>query len=75
MDNVVFLKPVTDFDLPPERILDGAKEASLKNVVVAGMDDEGALYLASSTSDMPTNLWLIEVAKTMLIRIGVDDEE
>ena len=38
-------------DLPPEAVLDGAKDAGLTMCVVLGWSSEGELYAASTSAD------------------------
>lgn len=64
---------ITRLDLPPERILDQAKEAGLEGVVVLGYDKDGNEYAASSYADGGTVLWLLERTKIRLLAV-VDDE-
>lgn len=69
-DNVVDLDMVTRLDRPPERILNKAIEADLSDVFVAGWDQNGGLYLASSKADGADLLWLIELAKRRLFELA-----
>ncbi|MEV5407206.1 hypothetical protein AB0L20_32355 [Streptomyces albidoflavus] len=67
---VIDLNLITKVDLPSERILTSALEADLSTVVVIGWDQDNELYFAGSSAYGPENLWLLEMAKTKLIRIG-----
>lgn len=62
---------ITKLDVPPDRVLDGAK-GKLEGVVVMGFDVDGNEYFASSYADGATVLWLAERMKKMLLEI-VDD--
>jgi hypothetical protein len=68
-NNVVFLGVVTTLDVPSQRVLDGAKEASLEDVVVIGWDEGGEFYFASSKANGAEVLWLLEKAKKKLLEI------
>lgn len=68
--NVVRFTGVTKLDLPADRILDGAQAAALQGAVVVGYDDDGEFYFASSYADGADALWLLELAKLKLLRIG-----
>ena len=72
-DNVEILNMVTTLDLPPDRILEGAK-GQLERVVILGYDHEGQEYFASSFSDGGTVMWLMERAKLKLMTIADDTE-
>lgn len=62
-DNVVEFDGDTVLDIPPERILDAAKGTVAKSCVVLGWTEDGKMYLASSTADASSVLWLLEAAK------------
>lgn len=62
-DNVVEFPGETLLDIPPQSILEGAKEESLEQVLVVGVTKDGSSYFASSTADLYQVLWLLENAK------------
>ena len=66
MGKVIPLGGVTRLDLPPDRILEGAK-GELEGVVVIGWDKEGGQYFASSLADGGDVLWLLEACKKTLM--------
>jgi hypothetical protein len=66
MSNVIPLGNITRLDLPPDRILEGAKER-LESVVIIGYTNEGEEYFASSIADGGTVLWLMEKFKMRLL--------
>jgi hypothetical protein len=68
MNNVVRLECDTRLPIPPDTVLDAAKE-QLDEVVIIGFET-GAydVYLASSTSDLSRMLVLLERAKGMIMR-------
>lgn len=66
-DNVVTLDTPTTLDIPAERVLDGAKEAELRCVIVLGHKEDGELYFASSLGGVAEVLWLLEKAKHNLL--------
>ena len=55
--NVTLLNCTTRKDIPVDRILQGAKEAGLEEVVVVGFTKEGEEYLASSTASIQSTLF------------------
>ena len=57
---------ITKLDLPPDRILEAAKE-KLEGVIVIGFDKDGEFYGASSYADGGTALWLLEICKKKLM--------
>jgi coenzyme F420-reducing hydrogenase delta subunit len=67
---VVPLGCVTYLDLPPDRILDAAKEHGMDGVIVIGFDLDGNQYFASSYADGGTALWLLEKCKAALLEQG-----
>ena len=66
-DAVIQLHPETELDIPPNRVLDAAKDR-LDVVIVAGWDKEtGELYFASSTPQGGNIIWLLEKFKNFLM--------
>ncbi len=74
MGDVVMLGNVTRLDLPPERILDAARDAGLETVVICGYDKDGKEYFASSVADGGTALWLLERLKLKLLGVISHEE-
>lgn len=75
MGKVIPLGGVTRLDLPPDRILEGAK-GQLEGVVVMGWDKDGGQYFASSLADGGDVLWLLESCKKALMNFkqkGVEE--
>lgn len=67
MSEVTYLHKLTTMGVPPSRVAQGALDADLKQVVVIGEEEDGSLYLASSSGNNAENLWLIEVAKKFIL--------
>jgi len=67
MSNVIPLRTITTLDLPPERVLNGAIEADLSEVVIIGRDQEGNEYFASSIADGADVIWLADRMKLKLL--------
>ncbi len=59
---------ITRLDLDPQRVLQGALEAGLAEVVIVGVDADGDEYFASSVSDGGTANWHLDRAKWNLMR-------
>lgn len=68
MGDVIELDCYTRLDLPPDKILENAKE-KLNSVVLIGWDEQGELYFAGSYADARDVLWIIEKAKQLLFKI------
>ena len=72
MGDVVILGVTTKLDVPVDRVILGASEADLEQVIIIGYCKDGAEYFASSISNGPECLWTIERAKKKLLDV-VDD--
>ena len=57
----------TTLDIPAERMLNAALSADLATCLTIGYDQEGELYFASTTSNAPRILWLLEKAKMFIL--------
>lgn len=66
-DNVTVLPVMTTLDLPAERVLQGAVDAGMTEVVVLGYDAKGDEYFAHSHADAGRVLWLMERFKHRLM--------
>lgn len=70
-ENVIPIGGITYLDIPVERVLDEAKpQVDEGGVVVLGWDKDGELYFASSIADGGEVLWLLEKAKTALLKFA-----
>ena len=74
MSKVIPLNCVTRLDLPPERVLDGAK-GKLQGIVILGYDHDGQEYFASTYADGGEVLWLLERCKIKLLEVPDREEE
>lgn len=70
MGEVVEQNWPTRLNIPAERVIDGAKEAGLTEVVILGYDADGNEYFASSYAGGGDVLWLMERMKLELLRAG-----
>jgi hypothetical protein len=70
MSDIHTLDIPTKNDLPPDRILTAATGKLPETAMVIGYDEEGDLYLASSTGDGRELLWLLERAKKRLMDVS-----
>jgi hypothetical protein len=71
-DNIVDFPGGTLLDIPVDKVLEGAKEASLDQVVIIGSRSDGSTYLAFSTSDLYQILWFLENAKMDVLNMARD---
>lgn len=65
----------TTATVPPEKILQGALEAALTEVVVIGQRPDGTVYFAMSTAEAPSVNWMLDCAKRLLMDGILDDGE
>lgn len=70
MSNVVELPIVTRLDLDPQRVLAGALEDGMTEVVIIGYDKDGDEVFRSSLADGADAFWHLERAKLKLLRVG-----
>ncbi len=68
--NVVELPVVTTLPSDPQRVLDRVKAMEPKTVVVIAYDRDGDFCFQSSTPDGGDVLWLMELARHKLMKIG-----
>jgi hypothetical protein len=59
---------ITTLDLDPLQVIEAAKEAGLTEVVIVGVDADGAEYFASSIADAGNAGWHLDRAKWNLMR-------
>jgi len=59
MGKIIEFSGSTLLDIDPDKVLAGAK-GELEQVILAGYDMDGKLYLASSSRDIGSNLLLLE---------------
>jgi hypothetical protein len=72
-DNVIDFPGGTLLDIPVDKVLEGAKDASLDQVVIVGVKEDGSTYLAFSTSDLYQILWFLENGKMDVLKMARDD--
>ena len=73
MAKIIEFNGITKLDIPPERVLEKAKEAGLEGVVILGFDKNGEYYGASSYADGGTVLWLMELTRKKLLEVTIGD--
>lgn len=66
-DNVVNIGVSTTLDLPSERILGGAREREITDIVLLGYDKDGEFYMACAPADLRDMLVLVELAKRQIM--------
>ena len=67
MGEVVILDVETRLDIPAERILEAAKQDDLKTAMVIGFDAGGELYVRTTTTKAKELIWLMELAKQLVM--------
>jgi hypothetical protein len=72
MAEVIQLHGSTTLEIPPDRVLDGAKTEELQTVFVVGWCKTGESYFASSTGDCAELLLLLELAKKSVMEQATD---
>lgn len=66
-DNVTILPVASTLDLPADRVLQGALEQDLREVVILGVKADGREYFAHSKAHAGDVLWLMERFKHRLM--------
>lgn len=56
---------------PTDTVLAKASAASLKGVLLLGYKPDGTVYIDSNIQDGPMALWVLEAAKTLLMKESV----
>jgi basic membrane lipoprotein Med (substrate-binding protein (PBP1-ABC) superfamily) len=74
-DNVVEFSGVTRLPIPVERVIKKALKGKLTEVVVVGYNSDGHFYFASSEPDGPSVLWLLEMARLLLLRVASEEQD
>lgn len=67
--NVVLFNGITRLDIPADRVITAAV-GKLQDVIIVGYDKDGGFYFASSKASGPEVVWLLELAKKILLEIG-----
>jgi hypothetical protein len=73
MGDVRVFPGVTPFPFDPDVILDSAKSAGLKSVIIIGEMEDGEEFFSASISGGPETLWMLERAKHKLMKICDED--
>ena len=61
-----------EIPIDTSKVIEGALMANLKDVVIVGHDQNGDVYLASSSNNLPNVLWLLEIARFNVVANGPD---
>lgn len=69
MSNVRVFTGVTPLPFDADVILDSAKGAGLKSVIIIGEMEDGEEFFSASISDGPETIWMLERAKYKLMKI------
>lgn len=68
VSNVIIANIETRLPLPAERILDGARDADLSEILLLGWMPDGQFYAAATHNDLGNHLILLEKAKAVLMQ-------
>lgn len=72
-DNVRIFTGVTPNEFDPDIMIEAAKGQGLTKVIIIGWDKDGDLFFSANDGDGPECLWLLEIAKTQLIKNSMED--
>lgn len=72
-DKIVDLGFVAGRECRADTILDKAKNAGLKHVIVLGWDADSDFFMSTSYATGPEILWLLEGAKMALLEMAQKD--
>lgn len=65
--NVVPFTGTTTLDLPADRVLNAARDANLKGILILGYTQDNQEYFAGTYADGPTVIWLLERLKAKVL--------
>lgn len=68
---IIRLKTITTLDLQPDDVLREAVGQFPGGVFICGWDDTGNVCFSSSLADGGDVMWLMEVAKTLIMRDAI----
>jgi hypothetical protein len=74
MGKVIELAATSAATISPEKILNGALNAALTEVVVIGQRPDGSVYFAMSTAEPPSVNWMLDCAKRLLMDGIIEDD-
>lgn len=75
MGKVISLETATAVEISPDRVLQGAVNANLTEVVVIGQKPDGTVYFAMSTAEVPDVNWMLDCAKRLLMDGLMDGDD
>lgn len=70
MGDVIELDVITRLDVPVSRVIETASSSNLESVFIAGYDEDGNYFFASSMANGAEAVWLLEMAKKRLLDIA-----
>lgn len=70
MGDVIELDVITRLDVPVSRVIETASSSNLESVFIAGCDEGGNYFFASSMANGAEAVWLLEMAKKRLLDIA-----
>lgn len=54
-------------DIPVDKVLAGAMNGNIEDVLVLGIDDQGNFYIAASSGSCALNLLMVETARAEIL--------
>ena len=63
----------TTLDLPASTVLAGALKTEFSELMVLGWSSDNELYVASTTSDLKSALWLLRHAERRILDLAGED--
>tara|TARA_R110000822_G_scaffold1244_8_gene5586 strand:+ start:6467 stop:6697 length:231 start_codon:yes stop_codon:yes gene_type:complete len=65
----------TSLDVPVDKVLNGALEAKLTDVVLVGNTEDGRVYVARSNAKIADSNFLLDIGKHILILETMEGDE
>ncbi len=69
MAEIIGFPGKTTLDIKPKKVLKAALKANMDQLVIAGIDENGEEYFASSYGSLSETLFLLERFKKMLLEL------
>lgn len=66
-DDVTILQTVTSLQLPVSRVITGALEAKVEDLVLIGIDENGEFYMATNTPSVADALLYLRKAEHKIL--------
>lgn len=67
MGEVIELDLITKGEIPVQKVADGIDCEKIEHLLVVALNKDGELEIAMSSGEIPTNLWMLELAKKRIL--------